>query len=145
MTDYADLSGNVALFFNTSTPEMDIILGAGLVWPAELPQEPNNGNYKETPPLILVQNENSEGPSSVRRRLGVRKLTLPYRFTAAQTDIFDAWLENDLAGGVIPFEFVWPPEPRISETVQARINAIPTYEHQGGGVHDVTLEIIILP
>jgi hypothetical protein len=75
----------------------------------------------------------------------MRKLTLPYRFTAAQTDIFDAWLEEEVAGGALPFDFTWPPPPRASQAVSARITAIPSYEHQGGGVCDVTLEVIILP
>jgi hypothetical protein len=114
-------------------------------WPATLPLEPNNGKYKETPPHILIQDDNTEGPANARRRLGVRKLVLPYRFTAPQTDIFDAWLDQDVAGGTLPFTFTWPPPPRASQSVQARITAIPTYEHMGGGAHDVTLEVIILP
>ena len=121
------------------------ISGYGLAWPADLPLEPNNGNWKETPPFILIQDDNSAGPSAARVRDGVRRLTLPYRFTAAQTDIFDAWLANDLAGGALPFEFSYPFPPRTPQTVSARLTAIPTYEHVGGGAHDITVEIIILP
>jgi hypothetical protein len=114
-------------------------------WPATLPQEPNNGEYKETPPHVLIQDDNQEGPANARRRLGVRKLSLPFRFDAVQTDIFDAWLDTDIAGGALSFDFSWPPAPRATQNVSARITAIPTYEHKGGGVHDVTLEMIILP
>jgi hypothetical protein len=114
-------------------------------WPVTLPQYPNNGEYKETPPHILIQDDNQEGPANARRRLGVRKLTLPFRFTAEQTDISDAWLDTDIQGGALPFDYTWPPPPRATLNVSARITAIPTYEHQGGGVHDVTLEVIILP
>jgi hypothetical protein len=114
-------------------------------WPVTLPQEPNNGDYKETPPHVLIQDENDEGPANARSKLGVRKLSLPYRFTAEQTDTFDAWLENDISGGALSFDFTWPPQPRASQVVSARITAIPTYEHKGGGIHEVTLEVIILP
>jgi hypothetical protein len=114
-------------------------------WPSTLPLEPNNGEYEETPPHILIQDENSEGPANARRKLGVRKLTLPYQFDAAQTDIFDAWLDTEVQGGALPFDFTGPPAPRASQAVSARIVAIPTYKHVGSGVHDVTLEVIILP
>ncbi|MFA4904475.1 MAG: hypothetical protein WC600_17210 [Desulfobaccales bacterium] len=114
-------------------------------WPSTLPQYPNNGEYEETPPHILIQDEVSEGPANARRKLGARKLSLPYRFTAAQTDIFDAWLDSDVAGGSLPYDWTWPPPPRTTLSVSARITAIPKYKHVGGGAHDVTLEVIILP
>jgi hypothetical protein len=119
-------------------------------WPADLPLYPNNGNAKETPPHILVQDENNEGPANASRKMGVRKLTLPYRFMPlddgrVQIDIFDEWLDQEVAGGSLPYDFFWPPAPRNTQSVQARIVTIPQYEDQGGGVWDVTLEVIILP
>jgi len=116
-------------------------------WPDSLPWEPNNGNYKETPPDTLVRDQNDVGPATVRRRTtaGIRRLVLPYRFTPEQTDAFDDFLMNDLKGGSLSFTFNWPPPPRQTRQVTARIASIPTYEHKGAGCHDVTLELEILP
>lgn len=117
-------------------------------WPATLPTEPNNGKHKETPPDTLIRDKNEVGPNQVRSRAlaGVTKLSLPYRFTAAQTDIFVAWLRDDLQRGALAFDFAWPPPPRDTQPVLVRLaNSAPTLEHQGGGVYDVTLEVEILP
>jgi hypothetical protein len=77
----------------------------------------------------------------------VRKISLPFRFTADEIDIFDAWFTTDLACGALSFNLEWPPPPRTPQTVTARIVCPPppTYEHQGGGVYDVTLDVEILP
>lgn len=118
-------------------------------WPASLPQEPNNGKYRETPPDVLIRDKNEVGPDSVRRRAvaAVRRLSLPYQFDPEQTDAFLSWFETDLAGGSLSFDFPWPPAPRSTQTVTARLVCPPppTLEHLGAGVHAVTLEMEILP
>lgn len=116
-------------------------------WPSSLPIEPNNGKAKETVPDTVIREQMDSGPPILRRRdtTAPRKLSLPYRFTPAQTDAFDSFLMNDLQGGSLPFTFYWPPAPRATQTVQVQLAAIPAYEHQGGGVYDVTLELEILP
>jgi len=116
-------------------------------WPATLPQEPNGGNYKETPPNLLIQFKPDFGPGMDRRRghAGVRKLSLPFDLTAEEVEILENFVYEDLAGGALPFNFPWPPDPRGTETVSAKIVPPWTYEHRGAGVHRVTLEVEILP
>jgi hypothetical protein len=116
-------------------------------WPAILPQEPNNGEYKETPPDTVLRFKPDFGPDLVRRRgiAGVRKLSLPYRFSPAQMAAFEDFLKNDLQGGVLSFTFPWPPAPRETKNVTVRLVSMPTYTHKGVGYHDVTLELEVLP
>ncbi len=118
-------------------------------WPSELPLYPNRGTdtYEETPPDTLIRDKNDRGPDNVRRSAvaGVRKLSQPWRFTAAQVDIFDAWVRNDLEGGALSFTRPWPPPPRATATVTMRIVTIPTYKHRGAGVCDFDLQVEILP
>lgn len=120
-------------------------------WPAELPWPPNGngGKWDETPPDVVARDSNDRGPDNTRRKAvaNVRKVNLPFRFKADQMDIFDAWFNNDLAGGSLTFTLQWPPPPRSSQTVTARIVCPPPpkYEHQGAGVYDVVLPVEILP
>jgi hypothetical protein len=122
------------------------------VWPAALPQEPNgDAKWKETYPDNLLREKNDFGPDTVRRRgiAGVTRLSLPYRFqpTGAghQVAIFEAWYKNELKDGALAFDFPWPPAPRETQTVSARITFPPSLTHQGAGVYDCTLEMEILP
>ena len=123
------------------------------VWPEELPQEPNGDQkWKETFPDNLLREKNDFGPDTVRRRgiAGVTRLSLPYRFRPLetgrdQTAIFEDWYKNTLKDGALAFDFIWPPAPRATQTVSARIVSPPSLTHQGFGVYDVTLEMEILP
>jgi len=125
-------------------------------WPAELPQEPNgnDGKWTETPPDTVLRDKNDRGPDNTRRGAvaGVRKLSLPYVFRPIaggehELDIFDTWFREDLQDGALSFTRLWPPAPRATQTVTMRIVCPPppTYEHQGGGVYNVTLNVEILP
>jgi|GEM_PF-2228113 len=116
-------------------------------WPSNLPWEPNNGEYEETPPDNLIRFKTDFGPDVVRRRgiAGVRIIKLPYRFSPEQTEIFDDFLHNDLKDGALPFTFNWPPPPRTTKQVSVRIKSIPTFKHRGAGYHDVTVELEVLP
>lgn len=120
-------------------------------WPSTLPWPPNgnDGKWRETPPDTAVRDKNETGPDNVRNRAmaNVRKLSLPFRLKPEEVDIFDAWFNNDLQRGTLSFDLQWPPPPRATQTVTARLVCPPppTYEHRGAGVYDVTLEVEILP
>jgi hypothetical protein len=114
-------------------------------WP--LPFEPNKQSYQETAPDNLIRDKNDTGPDNIRRRsrAAVRKLSLPYCLTPEQTDILDAFIQEELAGGALPFDFEWPPPPRATRTVSARLVSLPTYKHVGAGCYETTIEVEILP
>lgn len=119
-----------------------------ITWPVSLPTEPNDGEYQETPPDLVLTTEMECGSPKARRRYtaGVRKLSLPFLFEPEQLAVFDDFLMTTLAGGALSFEFPWPPAPRATQTCTARIvKPLPVYRHVGKGCHKFTLALELLP
>lgn len=77
-------------------------------WPAELPQSPQVAGYSESPQSQVLRTQMDAGPAKTRRRFTAATRTIPvrYQLTAEQVAVFEAWFENVIAGGALPFD--WP-------------------------------------
>lgn len=80
-------------------------------WPATLPQDAAVDGFSHSPQANKVSFQPDVGPSIDRRRATAKvkllNITLP-PVTAGQVAIFDAFFENDLKDGVLPFDWKDP-------------------------------------
>lgn len=83
---------------------------AAIAWPAELPCQPEQGSWQETPQPDVVSFTPEAGPTIDRRRGTVQSMgaTCTFVFTKAQYIAFRDWFRNDLKGGALRFSFDHP-------------------------------------
>lgn len=75
-------------------------------WPASLPQKPLNDPYQEQAPWSVIQAP-VEGPPKSRRRYTAapKPVEVQFLMTQAQLDTFEAFLDADLKGGSLTYEW----------------------------------------
>jgi hypothetical protein len=78
-----------------------------VLWPEALPRLFLLAGYSETVPDGLLRSENDAGPAKVRRRssASIWEASGAMSMSAAQYAAFRAFLDDDLGGGALPFEF----------------------------------------
>lgn len=114
-------------------------------WPGTLPQLVLTRGFSETAPWAVLRTDMDTGPAKTRRRstAAPRPLSAQIKVTKAQVAVFDAFLETDLAGGALAFDWV---EPRTQAAATLRLTAAPTYEPTAGGSSwTITLPLEVLP
>ncbi|MDN3525631.1 hypothetical protein QWY79_10180 [Halomonas sabkhae] len=97
-------------------------------WPATLPDCPDSPGYSEQPQSQVTRSQPEVGPAKTRRRSTAAPRTIPVTYgliTREQADTFEAFFENDIGAGALPFD--WP-QPRLGTTVSALIVGDPPYE-----------------
>jgi len=114
-------------------------------WPDTLPQRfLVNGNQEATGDGRL-RSPTDTGPGKVRRRSSavVNPLGGTLRMNAAQLAIFDGFIDSDIAGGSLPFNF---PAPYGAGTWLVQIgDTMPSRANVGGDRWNVTLALEVLP
>lgn len=114
-------------------------------WSASLPQIANLPGYSEQPPANLARSTVEGAPALARRRSSdnIRTFTQPMVFTAAELQTFDDFVQNDLAGGKLSFDWV---NSRTGVAARLRLTERPTYEPiAGDAVWRVSLSLIEIP
>lgn len=93
-----------------------------ILWPASLPLDPLIAGYDETlaPGTNVLRSPMDAGPAKTRRRFtaAVRPLSISLALTRAQVAILDAFVDETLAGGALPFVFT---HPRTQAPVTMRV------------------------
>ena len=115
------------------------------VWPVSLPQRPLAQGLQERVPDTLIRTSMEAGPPKVRRRYtaGIRLFEMQLRLAASQVDTLDAFFEETLAGGSLPFD--WE-HPRTGAAVAFRFVEPPAYSPAAGGqLWTGTLRLEVLP
>jgi hypothetical protein len=76
-------------------------------WPVALPRQMMLEGQGEKLPDGLLRSDNDAGPAKVRRRSSATpwEMAGTFRMTHAQYDAFRAFVDQDIAGGALPFEF----------------------------------------
>ncbi len=76
-------------------------------WPSTLPRQMLADGQGETLPDGLLRSENDAGPVKVRRRSSatVWEIVGTFAMTHAQYDAFREFVDEEIAGGALPFEF----------------------------------------
>lgn len=80
-------------------------------WPASIPQTPQAGQWTGSPQPNRAEFRPDVGPAIVRRRASssVREYSASFPpMTAAQLATFEAWYEDDLYDGSLPFNWADP-------------------------------------
>lgn len=87
-------------------------------WPASVPQRPLQESYSRDPQGNVLHSEMDAGPGQSRRLFTAKAMyfTLPWLMDKTQLDTFEAFWENDIADGSVPFDM---PHPETGATVQA--------------------------
>lgn len=113
-------------------------------WPEGLPTAPQVDSYEEKLPDNLIRTQMDSGPGKTRRRSTVdnRKFTMSFLYTAAQVEVLEAFILDDLAGGVYQFNF---PHPRTGVMMNARFSALPVLAALGGLEYVVKVEMEKMP
>ncbi|WP_069383956.1 hypothetical protein [Halomonas caseinilytica] len=111
-------------------------------WPASLPQHPLIKEYAETPQSNVIRSQMDVGPAKTRRRstATTTDAEVVYLLTGPQRQTFLDWLNNDIAGGALPFD--WP-RPRAG-VESVLIKGDPPYNMEPAGQKwrlSMTLEI----
>lgn len=114
-------------------------------WPSSLPQIANLPGYSEQPPGNLARSTVEGAPALARRRASdnIRIFSQPMVMTAAQLQTFDDFLQNDLAGGKLSFDWV---NSRTGLSARLRLTERPAYEPiTGDQAWRVSLSLIEIP
>ena len=114
-----------------------------IVWPPTLPQVALADGYTSRPGDNVVRTEMDVGPAKVRRRgsAGVRRISVRYRMTPAQSDDFEAFYNDTLRSGAL--RFTWP-GPAGGDSLTARILPTPVWRPRGAN-WTVSMDLEILP
>lgn len=116
-------------------------------WPASLPQSFLRAGYSEGSADTRIAEPTDAGPVPVRRRASATTVPVrgTMRMTAAEWDILSAFIRDDLAGGVLAFEF---PAQRDAGTWLVRLDPtqpLPEPQAIRTGIFRVPLSLVILP
>ncbi len=114
-------------------------------WPSTLPRQMMLDGQGETLPDGLLRSDTDAGPAKVRRRSSATpwEMSGTFRMSHTQYDAFRAFIDADLAGGALPFEF--PDQRDCAGWLLARIKpGDVTAARIGTGWH-VSLKIEVLP
>ena len=79
-------------------------------WPAELPCQPEQGTWQETPHSNVASFQPEVGPTIDRRRgtVNTTAVTCSFVFTRAEFLVFEAWFLADLQSGALAFSLDHP-------------------------------------
>jgi hypothetical protein len=118
-------------------------------WPSSLPDAPLQQGYQEQVPNTLVRTEMDKGPAKVRRRstAGTRAFTVNLLLTEAQVVTLDSFIDQDLDGGALRFDWT---HPRTGAAVQFRLvpignDGLVSYQAVTGNRYRVQMRLEILP
>ncbi len=113
-------------------------------WPSTLPQVGLVDGYQSGTGDGRLRSEVDAGTAKVRRRFSavVRPLSIVMEMTADQLATFRAFVSNDLAGGIMPFQF--PAQDEAGTWIVQFGRDMPTWSPRGLG-WAVKLDMVILP
>lgn len=79
-------------------------------WPATLPQRPLADGFEETGRDGVLRTRMDAGPPKTRRRTtaGSSRMRCTFRLTTAQRATFVTFVESDLAGGALAYDWLHP-------------------------------------
>ena len=115
------------------------------VWPTSLPQRPLAQGYSERAAATVIRTAMEAGPPKVRRRYtaGIRRFELQLRLTPSEADTLDAFYDDTMMGGSLPFD--WQ-HPRTGAAVAYRFVEPPAYTPAAGGqLWTASLRLEVLP
>ncbi len=114
------------------------------VWPADLPSDVLRQGYDEACAPVKLRTQMDAGPPKQRRRFtaGVKPLTVVLSLTRAQVATLEAFHDDTLQGGALPFEWT---HPRTLATVQFRFVDEPRWSTQSEVDWRATLALEVLP
>lgn len=117
---------------------------ANPTWPASLPQYVQEGGYQETLQDQTVESNMETGPAKIRRRFtkSIRKFQISMLMTPAQATAFEAFWQDTVKGGSIPFDWVHP-RTRAAATLRFR-NPAPQFSTVGGTNVNVSFNLEII-
>lgn len=90
---------------------------ATIPWPAELPCQPEQGSWQETPQPNVARFPPEVGPPILRRRGTARTVqaSATFVFTRDEYVTFRDWYLNDLKGGSLRFALAHPVTAELAE------------------------------
>jgi len=99
-------------------------------WPAELPCQPEQGSWQETPQPDVVSFQPEAGPPIDRRRSTVQTMgsTCTFVFSKVQYRIFRDWFRKDLRGGALSFSLA---HPALGDPCEWRFDPKPGWQMTG--------------
>lgn len=118
-------------------------------WPIDLPQTQFlNLSFRREPNVIRT--EMGVGPAKVRRRFTAAVVTfqIPMELDGNQLDTFEAWFDQTLKDGTVPFD--WE-DPRTDQAVAFRFRGPVTWTMISGARdpdarrYEGTLDLEVLP
>ncbi|GGE18106.1 hypothetical protein GCM10011390_41610 [Aureimonas endophytica] len=115
------------------------------VWPASLSQRMEAQGYQEGQGDGRLRSSMDGGPGKVRQRFRpARPVSGTILMTAAQLATFRAFVDGDLAGGSLPFQF--PAQSASGVWLVRFADSMPTWSTYGvPGAWRVSLSLEILP
>jgi hypothetical protein len=118
-------------------------------WPSSLPDYVLVQGYEENTPNTLVRTQMDKGPDKVRRRYtaGTRTFGAQLELTGAQVATLESFLENDLDGGALRFDWT---HPRTQNSVSFRFvplrdDTLVSYSGLGNDYYRAQMQLEILP
>lgn len=94
------------------------------IWPSSLPQMPLIEGYSEVMPTNLIRSNTDTGPAKVRKRGNAKPVVVKasYLLSTQEVEILDEFVEEQLSGGAICFDWVRPRfSTNTSNYVRARL------------------------
>ncbi|MDF2140860.1 hypothetical protein [Paenirhodobacter sp. CAU 1674] len=119
------------------------------IWPTSIRQLPQRGDWDGGPRDDRAIFEPESGPPILRRRVtGVTSefsATFP-KLRAAQVAAFEAWFQDDLANGSLPFLFRDPVRGDVARWMIPGGNGRPySYRANGADLHDLSMTLLRMP
>lgn len=113
------------------------------VWPASLPA-PAINSLNETPPENTIRSNMDKGPPQLRRRTtaNVRPISFNLLLTPEQTEILDAFYNDDTFSGSERFNYT---HPRTGAACEAIFASPPSYTNVEGVMYSASVSLEILP
>jgi len=115
------------------------------IWPETLPQRLFVDGSQESMGDGRLRTQTDTGPGKVRSRSSavVRPLSGTMRMNNAQLETMMSFINIDLVGGSLPFNF---PAPRGEGTWLVQLGQnMPSWSNVGGDRYNVTIAVEVLP
>lgn len=113
-------------------------------WPGTLPTHVLVQGYGETPPKLTIESAMEAGPPATRRRFtaGERPIRCRIALTTAQKVTLEAFFEDTLKSGSIPFDWV---HPVTRAACVMRLAAPPAFTAESSASFLADLELRVQP
>lgn len=117
---------------------------ANAAWPASLPPNFLQTDYRERFADVLLRTKMDTGPDKVRRRFtaGVQSLSGSMLMTGAQLATLESFFATTLQGGALPFDWV---HPRSQSAITCRFVEPPQITGHSVDRYRVGLKLEVLP